>query len=81
MLCCAIRRLFRPRKLSLFDGKTIDDDYFATIDQRQKKTDSIIFTKKIYLQHSESQVLFDWQSLCIGKKIIVASSDRPSLIG
>ena len=46
VLCCAIRRLFRPRKLSLFDGKTIDDDYFATFDQRQKKTDSIIFTKK-----------------------------------
>ena len=46
VLCCAIRRLFRPGKLSLFDGKTIDDDYFATFDQRQKKTDSIIFTKK-----------------------------------
>ena len=68
VLCCAIRRLFRPGKLSLFDGKTIDDDYFATFDQRQKKTDSIIFTKKkkyyIVQQHaysSESQMLlFDW---------------------
>ena len=58
VLCCAIRRLFRPRKLSLFDGKTIDDDYFATFDQRQKKTDSIIFTKKKNTIHNNMQ----WKS-------------------
>ena len=55
-----MRRLFRPGKLSLFDGKTIEDDYFATFDQRQKKTDSIIFTKKkkyyIVQQHAYSIV-------------------------
>ena len=41
------RRFSRPGKTLPFSvGKTIDDDYFATIDQRQKKTDSIIFTEK-----------------------------------